>query len=44
MTQAADKLAEKAVPVTEKATTKIQEKAAQVGIRNCCPAGLRIQG
>ena len=30
MTKAADKVSEKAVPVTEKATTKIQEKAAQV--------------
>ena len=30
MTQAADKVSEKAVPLTEKATTKIEEKAAQV--------------
>lgn len=30
MTQAADKVSEKAVPLTEKATTKIEEKAARV--------------
>ena len=30
MTQTADKVSEKAVPVTEKVTSKIEEKAAQV--------------
>ena len=42
MTQAADKVAEKAVPVTEKVTTKIEEKAAQVSNWELALEGLHM--
>ncbi len=40
MTQTADKVSEKAVPVTEKVTSKIEEKAAQVRVTICHSANL----
>ena len=42
MTKAADKVSEKAVPVTEKATSKIQEKAAQVLLSSLIPTDSHV--